>query len=454
MLFSDLNLVTITSIDIVITKVTLSLFHAIVPKEPHMNKMRVLPIFIGLALSTLPCTSWAAGFQLNTQSATGLGRAFAGDGVIADNASVISRNPAGMALLHGTQISTGLTFINTQINVKEGQLSLFQRPLSGINQHLAASNLGGDAYAPNVYLTMPINTQWTWGMSAYSNFGTTTQFDDDYLAPTFGGLTSIHSANFGLSLAYKLNRHWSFGGGLDYVYGVGKIQRHMLPEQITQNNPLLTAINKKAGINVDAKGGGIGFNFGVIYQYNANNRWGLSYRYSPTIKAHGTVDALFKSADSIEIPLPDMLEFSGYHRFNPKWAAVYSLQWVGWSHFESLNFAGIKKPYNWKDGGHISIGGLYTLNPEWTLRAGYMFDIAATDHVKSIAIPDSNRQWLSAGATYHWTPNSSVDFGATYLMGKDEKITEPFSSNSPISMTAITRADAWLFGLQYNHRFA
>lgn len=408
-----------------------------------MKNRTLLSSLIGLTLVGLPCSSWAAGFQLNTQSATGLGRAFAGDGVIADNASVMSRNPAGMALLHHAQLSMGVTYIDTQINVKNAQMS-------GVNGNLSAEDIGGDAYAPNFYYVQPLNNGWSWGISAYSNFGTTTQFDDDYLAPTFGGLTSIHSANFGLSLAYQLNSHWSVGGGIDYVYGVGKIERNLFPTAWTQKHRIWDTINQKYAINVDAKGGAVGFNVGAIYQLDANNRWGLSYRYSPTVRAKGTVSAFGQSTDRIDIPLPDMIEFSGYHRFNPKWAAVYSLQWVGWSRFESLNLAGTEKPYEWKNGGHLSIGGIYTLSPVWTLRAGYMFDVAATDHIKSISIPDSNRQWLSAGATYHWSANNSVDFGATYLMGKDEHISE----NNIATLHATTRADAWLFGLQYNHTFA
>ena len=49
----------------------------------------------------------AAGFQLNAQSATGLGRAFAGDAVIGDNASVIARNPAAMSLFDRPVLSVG-----------------------------------------------------------------------------------------------------------------------------------------------------------------------------------------------------------------------------------------------------------------------------------------------------------------------------------------------------------
>ena len=60
----------------------------------------------------------AAGFQLNSQSATGLGRAFAGDAVIADNASAMARNAAALALFDQTELSLGFNIIDSEVKVK------------------------------------------------------------------------------------------------------------------------------------------------------------------------------------------------------------------------------------------------------------------------------------------------------------------------------------------------
>lgn len=60
----------------------------------RLFKKSLLAVTVALASGQ----TMAAGFQLNAQSATGIGRAFAGDAVIADNAAVMARNPAAMAL--------------------------------------------------------------------------------------------------------------------------------------------------------------------------------------------------------------------------------------------------------------------------------------------------------------------------------------------------------------------
>ncbi|MCV5232224.1 outer membrane protein transport protein, partial [Escherichia coli] len=67
----------------------------------------------------------AAGFQINAQSATGIGRAFAGDAVIADNASVMARNPAAMALFDKMELSLGFESITSMIEVKDAKYRNF-----------------------------------------------------------------------------------------------------------------------------------------------------------------------------------------------------------------------------------------------------------------------------------------------------------------------------------------
>src|SRR5206468_8582454 len=49
-----------------------------------------------------------AGFALFERSARGLGSAFAGEVAVAEDASTIAYNPAGLTLLHGTQLTSSL----------------------------------------------------------------------------------------------------------------------------------------------------------------------------------------------------------------------------------------------------------------------------------------------------------------------------------------------------------
>lgn len=432
-----------------------------------MFKKRLLSCAVLTALSVASAQSMAAGFQLNSQSATGLGRAFAGDAVIADNASAMARNPATMAMFKETSMSLGFTVIDTDVRIKDGTYNQFKLtgPIPGSNEIdiSGTDGIGSTAVVPNFYLVVPVNDQWAWGLSAYSNFGTGTEFKDDFAASVFGGTTDIKSMNFGASVSYRLNEQWSLGAGLDLIYGIGKLKRDIDFENCQNESSIWNPdwqcnTHKFNALDVDASGFAVGGNIGVVYELNDNHRFGLSYRYSPTVTAKGDVNTITGDTNKMDMPLPDMAEFSGYHRLADKFAAHYSVQWVQWSAFDSLQMAGIEKDYAWKDAGHISVGGTYYLNNDWTLRAGYMYDVAATDEIKSISIPDSDRQWLSAGFTYHIDSRSNIDFGATYLLGKDTQVDEFMGveiGDIPIgtSVSATTRADAILVGLQYSRSF-
>ena len=414
-----------------------------------MNKKRLFQKTVLAAAITLTTQqAVAAGFQLNAQSATGLGRAFAGDAVIADNASVMARNPAAMALFDEMSMSLGFVMIDSQIEVKDAKYTQTNLVGPGVSYSSSSnySEAGDTSFAPNIHLVVPVNDKLAWGVNLYSNFGTKTEFDDSFKASEYGGLTDVKSMNLGTSLSYRLNEQWSIGGGLDLIYGQGKLKR-----SLNVYHPVSgSVITSKSAVDADADGFAVGFNIGTVYELDEDNRFGASYRYSPELEADGTVNG---KDDTLLMPLPDMAEISGYHRLDPKYAVHYSVQWIGWSSFDTLDTKnlGTLNTYKWQNGMHYSIGGTYYLDQSWELRAGYMYDTSAQDQVTSISVPDSDRQWFSAGFSYHIDSKSTVDFGATYLLGEDVSVSE--STPGVSSITATTRANAVLLGLQYSRSF-
>ncbi|WP_019613102.1 outer membrane protein transport protein [Psychromonas ossibalaenae] len=410
-----------------------------------MNKHKQLSTALLAATAALASTQvTAAGFQLNAQSATGLGRAFAGDAVIADNASVMARNAAAMALFDETAMSLGLNMIKTDINVSNASYSPSVGPAAGASIDSDYDNAGDTSYAPNLHLIVPLNEQFAVGVNLYSNFGTKTEFDESFSASEYGGLTDVKSVNLGLAASYRLNQQWSIGGGLDLVYGAGKLQRSTS-----------TYLGSQKALDVDAAGWGLGFNLGTVFELDNNNRFGLSYHYSPKLEAQGDIyySGVTTADDTLFMPLPDMAEFSGYHRLqSTSFAVHYSVQWIGWSAFKTLESQanGTLNEYQWKDAMHFSLGGTYYLNKDWTLRSGYMYDQSAQDQVTSVSVPDSDRQWFSAGFTYHFDEKSNVDFGATYLLGKDVSVTETSPGST---LNATTHANALMMAVQYSRTF-
>ena len=432
-----------------------------------MNKTRLFKkSLLAVTITTATLASQqalAAGFQLNAQSATGIGRAFAGDAVIADNASVMARNPAAMALFDETSLSLGFESITSMIEVKDATYCgvTCQVTNGAFGAEDASYDDAGDtSIAPNIHLIVPVNETFAWGINAYSNFGTKTEFSDDYAGYEYGGLTDVKSMNIGIAGSVRMDDHWSFGAGLDIIYGKGTLERSFSPQ-------IAGILGSDEALDAEADGWALGFNIGTVYELNENNRFGLAYHYSPQLQAKGdiTYAGTNYKDDTLYMPLPDLLEFSGYHRIEEtKFAVHYSIQYIGWTSFDKLDAedAGTLNNYEWQNGMHYSIGGTYYLNQDWTLRAGYMYDTSAQDEVTSISVPDSDRQWFSAGFTYHLDTKSNIDFGFTYLMGEDvdvEEKTENPAFGAPgqpqyiSSVTGTTHADAILLGLQYSRHF-
>lgn len=388
----------------------------------------------------------AAGFQLNAQSATGLGRAFAGDAAIGDNAAVIARNPAAMSLFDKPAMSIGVETISTDIEVKN---ATYTNNLTANSSAANTDDIGDTSVVPSFYYVRPVNEQFAWGINAYSNFGTKTEFESGYAGYEYGGKTDVVSANLGIVGSYKVTKQLTLGAGIDAVYGEGTFTRPA--------NPTIAGLYSIDNLlEIEADGWGFGYNLGLLFEVDDNNRFGLDYHFSPDIDADGEVYRFgatpTKQSDTVIMPLPDMAEFSGYHRLAPEFALHYSIQFIRWSEFKTLSAesAGLINAYNWQDAWHYSIGATYYMNDKWELRAGYMYDTSAQAQRRSISVPDSDRQWLSAGFTYKPNTLSSIDVGATYLTGEDVAVSE---SNSVSSIVGTTHADALLLGVQYSRSF-
>ncbi len=71
------------------------------------QKTRFTQSALAVAVALVSTQAWSAGFQLNEFSASGLGRAYSGEGAIADDAGNASRNPALIMMFDRPTMSAG-----------------------------------------------------------------------------------------------------------------------------------------------------------------------------------------------------------------------------------------------------------------------------------------------------------------------------------------------------------
>ena len=148
-----------------------------------------------------------------------------------------------------------------------------------------------------------------------------------------------------------------------------------------------------------------------------------------------------------------MWELSGYNRVAPQWAVHYSLTYTSWSQFQELKATGSNgqtlfyKEEGFKDAYRFALGTTYYYDDNWTFRTGIAFDDSPVPaNNRSISIPDQDRLWLSAGTTYAFNKDASVDVGVSYMHGQHVEIKEgPYTFRS--------EGTAWLYGANFNYRF-
>ncbi|MFQ2123709.1 outer membrane protein transport protein [Aeromonas jandaei] len=407
----------------------------------------------------------AAAFQLNEHSASGLGRAYAGEAAIADNASVLARNPAAMTTFDKMAVSVSGTYIKPDVDV-DGAI------YSGSTKVAAASESGiaPAAFVPASYFIQPLNDQWAWGIGLFSNYGLSTEYPEAFNAGSAAGNTELVTFNINPNIAYRINEHFSVGAGINAVYGEAELNRFA-----GLNNSRLPQDTNIAHLKGDTWG--FGWNVGTLYEVNDNHRFALTYRSQVDMSFDGDFQGataglagfqngkpVFKTVDgNLKLDLPAQAEFAGYHRLNQQFAVHYSVNWTDWSAFEELKATSsqcskgvcLQKDEKFKDSVRYSIGGTWYINPSWEARMGFAYDNTPIEaEYRSLSIPDSDRIWYSAGATYHINTDMSVDFGMAYLDGKKVDVNEGLPDHtSTTRWQGTSHGNAFLASAQFNMKF-
>jgi long-chain fatty acid transport protein len=414
---------------------------------------------IATAIMLSSTQAMAAGFQLNSQSATGIGRAMAGDAIIADNASVLARNPAAMAMFDKKSLSMGLTYADIDVNVDDVSKTI---PGMGTVNFGSVDGAADSKFIPNLYYINPIDDKFAVGFAVFSNYGTGTDLTPlansgvalpgTYLpAPVdLLGNTEVTTINFNTSMSYRVNDEFSFGFGLDAIYAQGTLTR-------TGNLPVPNVgLVPVTLVDVDADGWALGAIFGMSYEVNADHRFGLSYRVSPTLSAKGDINYNFQEYAKIDIPMADIAQFAGFHQLTETFAVHYTAQWTSWSDFDHITVKNDPaqqhlKTYHWQDSWFLSLGATYNISKSLTARVGVASDEGVVNQISSLSIPDSDRHWFTTGLSYQLNTHSSVDVGVAYVQGEDVTVYENSALIGEISAT--TRSNGAYYSVQYNYSF-
>ncbi|MFA0403731.1 outer membrane protein transport protein [Vibrio sp. 10N.222.52.C12] len=423
-----------------------------------MNKT-LLSAAVAVGLLSTSTVTHAAGFQLAEYSATGLGRAYAGEAAIADNAGSQWRNPALLTYLEGTQVSVGAIYVDPNIDIDGTSTS------GSTSTPSNSSDFAHSAVIPNFYVSHKYNDKFALGFAAGTNYGMETDLGTDFGGANHGNEASVTTMELNLNAAYQVLENVSIGGGVRYIMAEGSFGA------VSATSIQQIGVSKGDALKyMEGDDTAWGWQVGTAWQINENNRLGFTYKSEVdlTLSGHANGHGFNfgqpnkKDAGSMDLALPATAELASFHQLTDKVAVHASINWTNWSSFKELvaDFPGENsveiKQENWEDNYRFAVGTTYQMTPKLALRSGIAYDTSAvSDEHRTATIPETDRTWLSIGAGYQWSEQLTLDAGFTYILAKDAKMVEDDASSAPFGgdFEGEVTGSIWLVGIQANYRF-
>lgn len=395
-------------------------------------KQLILALVVLYYMASAADTVLAAGFSITQKSVKGLGNAFAGAAAVAEDASTIYFNPAGLTRLSGSQVQAAGHIFSSYLKFSDdGSTTVLNQPLTGGD----GGNAGKLGVIPNFFYAQSISDSLKIGIGIVSPFGTATKYNSDWVGRYYTVKSEFLTIDINPTVAYRINKMWSIGGGVSVQYLDAELTSAIDYGTITSGSPSREA-DGESKIKVDGDWG-YGFNLGVLFELSEATRFGIAYRSEISYDLDG--DADFKTPDEAapiagalglvdtdaksDIDLPASLSVSGYHQLTGKWALMADITWTDWSTFEELRIefdSGAEdsvSTLDLDDNFRYSLGATYTPNPQWTFRGGLAFDesTVSSRRKRTPRLPDEDRLWFSLGTSYHFSDRLEFDFGYTYI---------------------------------------
>lgn len=404
---------------------------------------RAVPALMLLAFSG---PSSAAGFALLEQNASGIGNAYAGSAAVAENASTIFFNPAGMTRLKGSELSLGVSAIRPSFKFTDNGST---NP-TAFGGGAATGGDGGDAGSwaavPNAYAAVALDDRTSFGLGLSAPFGLATEYDDDWKGRFQAISFDLKSINLNPSLAYKVSEAISLGVGVNW--------QRFEAEYVRQATPA-------AKVTLDADSEDWGWNAGALFQVGPAMKLGVSYRSAIKHKLEGTFSGALNTGAAAEVELPDTFILSVTQTLDDRWEMLGDVSRTGWGKIEKIDIirtdtGGVAQTLDtrFKNTWRVALGANYKYSDATKLKFGVAYDESPVDSPadRLVSLPDSDRYWLSVGAQWKLSPSATVDGGLAYLRARDTTI----NNNQQLLRGTVTgsyEGSVIILGAQYSQSF-
>jgi long-chain fatty acid transport protein len=388
-----------------------------------MNRQYIFSLFF---LSLILCGSSvsAGGLYIFELGHPLQGASNAGEGVIAQDASVAAFNPAGIMMLDDSEWMVTAIGIYTKVEFEQE---------AGTT---VAGNDGGDAgsFAPgaSLFYANPINEKWGFGFAFNALSGAVLEYDEGFVGRYWAEEVDLLIVAAVPSLAFRLNDQWSFSLGIPLAFGSLDMDVAIPPlidpgmnrpdGQVSISNGKDYVFTLSAGALWELSDR---FRLGLIYSGELDFDFDSDLEITLPVDGGTTVQEI--SAD-VSIPLVQTLRLSGSSDIGDNLTLLATVAWEDWSSFDNVLITteggvSVPLPRDWDDTWHFALGIRWRTGGPWIFHTGVAYDTDPTDASKRTADMPIDRQIrLSGGATYTFAGGSSLGGVLTFADYGDARI--------------------------------
>jgi len=423
-----------------------------------MNRFSALAPAGVLACLLLSAPAMAAGFMVRENSAEAVALSYAGNGSRASGPDTVFANPAGMTRLESAELEFGSAVILPSMTFS-GIARQGGTPIAG--------NDGGDsgraALIPNLYGVIPLGRDFAAGIAITVPFGNANEYDPAWYGRYLGTKTAAQSIDINPALAWQIDQTWSVGAGVSAQY---------LKLDVTSGidqAAIFRAPVPDAFYRFKAHDWAVGFNGGLLAQFDNGVRVGLTYRSAIDHEIEGSLDftgaspllGMVNGAASAKTKLPATTGLSVTSEVGPAITLFADVQFTQWSVFKDVVIESKNPPFanveGYRDSWMVAVGGKVRLDDRWSLKGGIAFDqTPVTSRFRAVSLADTDRYLLGFGAEYRMTDSLSVEgaYGHSFAfnhpnMNSSINNTDPITHSVVLNGKYDIAVDILAFSVRY-----
>jgi long-chain fatty acid transport protein len=372
---------------------------------------------------------WAGGAYLYEFGTPDLGTAAAGRAAMAQDASTVMGNPAGMIRLERSQLVIPLYTILPTMDFKRDSGTT----TSGGNGFRPGTTIpsSGSASFPVpasafFYVYSPSDS-WKLGVGFGSGYGAGLNYGKEWVGRYTVQKAQAMSYTLNPGIAFRINDWLSVGAGFSVTYA--------LLSQTTAVNNLLDGL-PDGRLKFKADDWGFGGNAGILLELSPQTRLGLTYRspldlsFKDRIRftnlgpgLRRALDSRIRNGTELDQTLPQAVMFSWYHQLTKKSALMGNFGWQNWQKYGDVDITirsnttrSFTSDADFGDTWHGAIGAQYRLSKPLLFSAGFAYDSSPVSKFhRTPAMPLDRAFRYGLGLQYNWSDDLTVGVAYEFL---------------------------------------